>query len=225
MSIDSGISEHPKLFTHGCVLISCREESMHESRGKPWPWKAIPYFFKLYSGGPRVFLWLASGSKIFAYSYKEIFAPCYFKFSLRVVMWYCTHTHYTRMYAHIYTHLSVYGKKTDWISDSPLLSLMFKGFYNSVSTCPQQNSCWNIFPVQPCCKVKPNGNVYHEGTRKGLSKQQPPFRRSALPWHLWGPVQSQVPPKWKWVQGNGLAALFCVSPSPAEDAILAKAFP
>lgn len=142
MSIDSGISEHPKLFTHGCVLISCREESMHDCRGKPWPWKDIPYFFKLYSGGPRVFLWLASGSKKFAYSYKEIFAPCYFKFSLRSsflkVMWYCTHTHYTHMYAHIYTHMSVYGKKTDWISDSPLLSLMFKGFYNSVSTCPSK---------------------------------------------------------------------------------------
>lgn len=93
-------------------------------------------------GGPRVFLWLASGSKKFAYSYKEIFAPCYFKFSLRSsflkVMWYCTHTHYTHMYAHIYTHMSVYGKKTDWISDSPLLSLMFKGFYNSVSTCPSK---------------------------------------------------------------------------------------
>lgn len=79
--------------------------------------------------------------------------------------------------------------------------------------------------MQPCCKVKPNENVYREGTRKGLSKQQTPFRRSMVPWHLWGPVQSQVPPKWKWVQGNGFAALFCVSPSPAEDAVLAKAFP
>lgn len=76
------------------------------------------------------------------------------------------HTHYTHMYAHIYTHMSVYGKKTDWRSNSPLLSLMFKGFYNSVSTCAQPNSCWNLFPVQPCCRVKPNGNVYREDTER-----------------------------------------------------------